>query len=411
MSLFSDVKVAPPIEVFALNKGFASDTCPDKCNLGVGAYRTEEGKPWVLPVVRDAEIKIAKELTTNHEYLPVLGTDGFTSASTRLLLGEDNIAFEQKRVCGIQTLSGTGALRIGAEFLAKILGRTTFYFSKPTWENHRQVFLNAGFTTPKEYRYWDPVQKNVDIDGFLEDLNNAPENSVIILHCCAHNPTGCDPTKEQWQKILDVVKKRKLFPFFDSAYQGFASGDPEADSWPVRYAVSEGFELFCAQSYAKNFGLYNERVGNLTIVTHNEEVLTPMKSQFTILIRAMYSTPPNHGSQIVSLVLNDPSLRNEWLECIKTMSSRIILMRKELKRHLTELKTPGTWDHITQQIGMFSYTGLNEKQVEHLIQKHHIYLLKSGRINMCGINSNNVAYVARAIDDAVRSVSGVSSPL
>lgn len=361
------------------------------------AYRTAEGKPWVLPVVKKAENKIVGDETLNHEYLPVLGLDSFTKAATELLLGKDSKAIEEKRAFGIQTLSGTGALRIGAEFLAQILGKRNFYYSEPTWENHHKVFISSGFTNANKYRYWDPITRGVDFEGMLADISEAPESSVIILHACAHNPTGCDPTEEQWCRLADVMKEKKLFPFFDSAYQGFASGDPVKDAFAVRYFVSRGFELFCSQSFAKNFGLYNERVGNLTVVQKDPATTAPVASQLTLLVRGMYSNPPAFGARIVSTVLNDHELREEWMECIKTMSSRIIKMRKALYDQLTKLGTPGTWTHITQQIGMFSYTGLNPQQVKILIEKFHIYLLSSGRINMCGLNENNVNYVAEAI--------------
>lgn len=199
------------------------------------------------------------------------------------------------------------------------------------------------------------------MDGLLEDLTKAPEGAVIILHACAHNPTGCDPTPEQWAKIADVLEKRKLFPFFDSAYQGFASGDPVRDAFAVRYFVERGFELFCAQSYAKNFGLYCERIGNLVVVQKEAKTTAAVASQLTLIVRAMYSNPPAFGARIVGTVLNDVNLRKEWSECIKIMSSRIIRMRQALYNELTKLQTPGTWDHITSQIGMFSYTGLNGK--------------------------------------------------
>lgn len=218
---------------------------------------------------------------------------------------------------------------------------------------------------------------------------------------CAHNPTGCDPTKEQWVKIADVIEEKKLFPFFDSAYQGFASGDPVHDAFAVRYFVERGFECFCSQSFAKNFGLYNERIGNLTVVQNNAATSANIQSRMTLLVRFMYSNPPAFGGRIVGKVLNSPELRQEWMDSIKSMSSRIIKMRNLLKAELINLKTPGTWDHITQQIGMFSYTGLTEEQVKILIEKHHIYLLASGRINMCGLNEKNVKYVAQSIHDAI----------
>ncbi|XP_023309206.2 aspartate aminotransferase, cytoplasmic [Lucilia cuprina] len=403
-SIYDCVEKGPAIEVFALNRAFQEDTNAKKANLGVGAYRTSEGKPWVLPVVRKTEIKIASDDTINHEYLPVLGTEAFTKAATTLLLGEDSPALSENRAFGVQTLSGTGALRIGAEFLRRQMNRKVFYYSDPTWENHHKVFMDAGFEQPNTYHYWDQSKRVLDIEGLLADLEKAPEGAVIILHACAHNPTGCDPTHEQWVQIADLMERKKLFPFFDSAYQGFASGDPDYDAWAVRYFIKRGFELFCAQSFAKNFGLYCERVGNLSVVSNTPAVKEAVQSQFTLLVRGMYSNPPAYGSRIVSTVLNNADLRKEWMDCIKIMSSRIIKMRQALRQRLEELKTPGTWEHITQQIGMFSYTGLNEKQVRILIDEYHIYLLKTGRINMCGLNENNVNYVAEAINAAVTRI-------
>jgi len=400
-SRYDVVEQAPPIEVFALTRGFTEDKFPQKVNLGVGAYRTDEGKPWVLPVVRQVEQSMANDDSLNKEYLPVLGLEAMASAATKMLLGEDSTPLKEGRAFGIQSLSGTGALRVGAEFLCRILGYDTVYISDPSWENHNLVFKNAGFKTFKTYRYWDPTTKGLDFKGMISDLESAPENAVVILHACAHNPTGVDPTMEQWEEIASVVRSKRLFPFFDSAYQGFASGSLERDAVAVRYFAEKGFEFVCAQSFAKNFGLYAERVGNLTVVTENKENIPKVKSQITLLIRAMYSNPPKHGATVVATVLNNPALFAQWQHCIETMSSRIKLMRAGLKERLIKLGTPGTWDHITQQIGMFSYTGLNPRQVEYLINDKHIYLLKSGRINMCGVTSSNIDYVAQSIHDAV----------
>lgn len=263
------------------------------------------------------------------------------------------------------------------------------------------MFLSAGFTDGHYYRYWDPNTRAIDFEGFCADLKNAPEGAVIILHACAHNPTGCDPTKEQWVKLADIIEEKKLFPFFDSAYQGFASGDPVHDAFAVRYFVERGFELFCSQSFAKNFGLYNERVGNLCVVQSSSTTSAAVQSRMTLLVRYMYSNPPAFGGRIVSKVLNTPELRQEWMDSIRNMSSRIIKMRHLLKEELNILKTPGNWDHVTNQIGMFSYTGLNEDQVKILINKFHVYLLSSGRINMCGLNEKNYKYVAYAIHEAI----------
>jgi len=405
MSRFSSVEAAPPIEVFQLSRDFQADTDPRKVSLGVGAYRTDDGKPWVLPVVKKAELKLADQVEKeeiNHEYLPVLGLESFSSAATGMLMGADHPAIAEGRAFGVQCLSGTGALRVGAEFLARILGYRTFYFSDPTWGNHGLIFKNAGFTEVKKYRYWDKDNKAFDFTGMMEDLEAAPENSVIILHAVAHNPTGIDPTQEQWCKIADLMERKNLFPFLDCAYQGFASGCLDTDAWTLRYFASRGFELFCAQSFAKNYGLYNERAGNLTVLLKSADLVANFKSQITLVVRAMYSNPPAHGARIVDTVLKDPALFQEWRDCIKIMANRIIAMRQALRERLEKLGTPGTWNHITDQIGMFSFTGLTPEMCQFLTHEKHVYLLKSGRISMCGVNPGNIDYVAESICEAVK---------
>ncbi|KAL3280845.1 hypothetical protein HHI36_004074 [Cryptolaemus montrouzieri] len=401
MSKFNSVSLGPPIEVFELNRAYNEDTFKNKVNLGVGAYRTENGEPWVLPVVRQAEKALANDESLNKEYLPVLGLEAFTKAASLLLLGANSSAIKENRVFGIQSLSGTGCLKIGAEFLHSQLGCSVVYYPKPTWENHKLLFRNTGYTELREYRYWSDKNRGLDIKGFLEDLNQAPENAVIILHAVAHNPTGCDPTEEEWAQIADVMEARKLFCFFDCAYQGFSSGDIDKDAKAVRYFESRGFEMFIAQSFAKNFGLYNERVGNLTVVVKDNALIPHLKSQFTLNIRGMYSNPPSHGARIIAYILNNVDLCEQWKNNVKTMADRLIQMRKELRGALERLRAPGNWEHITNQIGMFSYTGLDEAQSEYMVKKHHIYMLKSGRMSMAGLTSKNVEYVASAVVDTL----------
>ena len=286
---FSNVAAAPPIEVFQLSRDYQADPHPKKVSLGVGAYRTDAGKPWILPCVKSAERRLAERTEQeeiNHEYLPVLGLESFCTAATAMLLGEKSAAVKEGRAFGAQALSGTGALRIGAEFLRRITGLDTVLHSDPTWGNHGLIFRNAGFPSVRKYRYWDTGRKGLDFPGMMADLEAAPERAVIILHACAHNPTGVDPTKEQWAAIAEVMRRRNLFPFFDCAYQGFASGCLDTDAWSVRYFVEQGFELFCSQSFSKNFGLYNERAGNLTVVAGEAAVAENFKSQLTLIIRA-----------------------------------------------------------------------------------------------------------------------------
>ncbi|XP_012687712.1 aspartate aminotransferase, cytoplasmic [Clupea harengus] len=409
MSLFAEVPLAAPVAVFKLSADFRDDKDPKKVNLGVGAYRTDDSQPWVLPVVKKVEKLIVEDGSLNHEYLPILGLPEFRSSASKIALGDDSPAVKENRVGAVQCLGGTGALKIGAEFLRRWYNgvdntNTPIYVSAPTWENHNAVFAQAGFTDVRPYHYWDAANRGLDLSGFLGDLEAAPEHSVFVLHACAHNPTGTDPTQDQWKQIAEVMKRRSLFVFFDSAYQGFASGSLEKDAWAVRYFVSEGFEMFCAQSFSKNFGLYNERVGNLTVVARDPENLERTLSQMEKIVRVTWSNPPSQGARIVATTLNSPELFQEWKDNVKTMADRVLLMRAQLKAKLLALGTPGTWEHITEQIGMFSFTGLNPKQVEYMVKEKHVYLMASGRINMCGLTTKNIDYVAESIHETVTKV-------
>ncbi|KAL7734371.1 hypothetical protein ACLKA6_010706 [Drosophila palustris] len=401
-SAFGNVKVTIPAEVFHLTKLYLEDKNENKVNLGVGAYRTDENKPYVLPIVKKCEFEVVNDPKMNHEYLPMSGNPDFVKAATEFLLGADCKALAEKRVAAVQTVSGSSACRLAAEFLAQSLKRRTLYLPNPTWENHAKIFKQAGFKQIKEYPYWNSKRLTLDMPGLLSALTSATEGAVVILHGTAHNPTGLDPTKKQWKQIAEAMKLNKLFPFIDIAYQGFATGDPERDAWAVRYFCKEGFELMAAQSFSKNMGLYNERVGNLVTVLNDKELVAAVTSQLTLFIRTNYSNPPAFGSRVVAKVLSDKKNKEEWLTTIKEMTDRVKKMRKELSEILSKLKTPGRWDHIVKQRGMFSYSGLTEQQVEKLRKEYHIYMLKSGRINVCGLNTNNIDYVAESIDKVVR---------
>lgn len=401
MSRFAQVQAAPAIPIFALSRAYQADTHPKKVDLGIGAYRDDTARPWVLPVVRKAQIAIANDESLNFEYLNQFGLPEFTKAATELLLGADSPIIKENRVISCQTLSGTGALSLVAALLVKVMNYKTVYHSKPTWGNHIDIFKYAGCDDVRPYRYWDAENRKIDFAGMTEDLRAAPKDSVIIFHACAHNPTGIDPTDEQWKELADICEEKGLFPLFDCAYQGFASGSVDQDIKSFRYFISRGFETVCCQSFAKNFGLYNQRVGNLAIIVKDSQSVEPIRSQLALLVRKYYSNPPAAGARIVGKVLNDPSLLAEWKAAIQEMSSRILAMRKALRQHLEDLKTPGEWNHITEQIGMFSYTGLNRDQVRYLIDEFHIYLPDDGRISLAGLNTRNVQYVAEAINKAV----------
>ena len=362
-------------------------------NLGVGAYRDDAGKPYVLSCVRKAEKHIF-ENKLDKEYLPITGLADMVKASMKLAYG-NGVALD--KVAGTQAISGTGALRIGGAFLAKFYPHSKkIYLPNPSWGNHTPIMKDSGLEV-QQYRYFDKSTIGLDLKGMLEDLDKAPSKSIIMLHACAHNPTGVDPTPEQWKQISQVVKSKEHFVFFDMAYQGFASGDIDKDAFAVRQFIKDGHQVCLAQSYAKNMGLYGERVGAFSIVCSSPEEQKAVESQIKIIVRPMYSNPPMNGARLVSHVLNTPVLYQEWLGEVKMMADRIISMRSALKKDLHDLGSAHNWDHITRQIGMFCFTGLKPEQVDKLMKEHHVYLTKDGRISIAGISSKNVGYLAESI--------------
>lgn len=394
-STWANVPQGPPDAILGITEAFKKDKEPKKINLGVGAYRDDNGKPYVLNVVRKAEEILLKE-NLDKEYAGITGIPSFTSASAELAYGPDSPVITENRLAITQSISGTGALRIGGAFLERFYPTKKILVPTPTWANHAAVFKDSGLEVEK-YRYYDSNTISLDIDGLLDDLEKAPDASVVLLHACAHNPTGVDPTPEQWRRISEVVKRKGHFPFFDMAYQGFASGDINKDAYAVRYFVEQGHQIALTQSFAKNMGLYGERTGAFSLVAADSEEKARIESQLKILIRPLYSNPPIHGARIVSTVLNDPALKAQWLEEVKLMADRMIEMRALLKKNLEELGSKKDWSHVTSQIGMFCYTGLTPQQVERLANEFSIYGTKDGRISICGINSSNVAYLAEAI--------------
>ncbi|KAJ5966229.1 hypothetical protein N7481_012943 [Penicillium waksmanii] len=403
------VAAAPEDPLFGLMKAYREDPSDKKVDLGIGAYRDNNAKPWILPVVKKADDAIHNDPSLNHEYLSIGGLAEFTSAAQKLIVGSDSAAIRENRICSLQTISGTGAVHLGGLFLSKFHPqKPTIYLSNPTWANHNQIFTNVGLKLAN-YPYFSKETKGLDFDGMLQALRAAPAGSIILLHACAHNPTGVDPSQDQWREIATVMREHSHFPFFDTAYQGFASGDLVRDSWAIRYFIEQGFELCVAQSFAKNFGLYGERTGAFHFVsapgadaaTANSHIA----SQLAILQRSEISNPPAYGARIASRVLNDPVLFAEWEDDLRTMSGRILEMRRGLRERLEARGTPGSWDHITTQIGMFSFTGLSEAQVKTLREKWHVYMTKNGRISMAGLNTNNLDYFAEAVDSVVRESS------
>ncbi|XP_022082242.1 aspartate aminotransferase, mitochondrial-like isoform X2 [Acanthaster planci] len=395
---WSHVEMGPPDPILGVTEAFKRDSNPNKMNLGVGAYRDDEGKPFVLPTVRKAEAKIAAS-NMDHEYLGITGLPEFTKASARLAFGEDSEVISSGRNVTVQGVSGTGSLRIGGNYLARFFpGIKSIYLPTPSWGNHTPIFRDSGLEV-KSYRYYDKNTCGFDAAGAMEDISKIPEKSIIILHACAHNPTGVDPKPEQWEELSRIIKDRQLFPFFDMAYQGFASGDPARDAWGLRHFIAEGHTLALSQSYAKNMGLYGQRVGGFSLVCADPDEAKRCESQLKIIIRPMYSNPPLNGARIASLIMNTPELNAEWKKELELMSGRIISMRTQLVDNLRKEGSTRDWSHITDQIGMFCFTGLKPDQVERLIKDFSVYLTKDGRISVAGISSKNNAYLAHAMHE------------
>jgi aspartate aminotransferase, cytoplasmic len=402
---FDSVPEEPEDAIFGIKRAYEADTDERKLNLGIGAYRTEDGRPYVLRCVIAAEermLALEKEGKLNKEYLPIDGLPDFRRVTAELMYGKESAVLAHNRLAAIQTISGTGAVRVGAEFLRRLGSPdVAVYLSDPTWGNHRKIMEHAGFAQVRTYAYYDDASRSINIDGMLADLGAAEAGSIVLLQPCAHNPTGLDPSEAQWASIAGVCEQRSLLPFFDCAYQGYASGCLTRDAFAVRLFAERGFRFLLAQSYSKNFGLYGERAGMLSAVCATAESAAAVASQLKSIARGMYSNPPKHGALIVNTVLNDDELRAQWIVELKSMAQRIADMRAALHAALVERKTPGDWSHITGQSGMFSYTGLTRTQVALLTEKYHIYLSGSGRISIAGLSAATVPYLADAIHDAV----------
>lgn len=388
--------MGPPDAILGVTEAYKRDTNPKKINLGVGAYRDDNGKPFVLPSVKQAE-KAITDAKLDKEYLPISGCPIFCKSVAGLAFGDNSSIISNGLNATVQGISGTGSLRIGASFISKWFSPSkVVYMPSPTWGNHVPIFKHSGLDV-KQYRYYDEKTCGFDFKGALDDISKIPEGSVILLHACAHNPTGVDPTPEQWKELSAVVKQRKLFPYFDMAYQGFASGDVDKDAFAVRLFLDDGHCLALAQSFAKNMGLYGERAGAFSLVCSSKEEADRTMSQLKILIRPMYSNPPLHGALIVRTILTQPDLRKVWLGDVKGMADRIISMRSSLVDFLKKEGSKHNWQHISDQIGMFCFTGLTPQQVERLTKDFSVYLTKDGRISVAGITSGNVQYLANAI--------------
>ena len=393
-SLFSNVELAPRDPILGLNEQFNADPNPNKVNLGVGVYFDDNGKLPVLNCVATAERQLL-ESPKAKGYLPIDGIAAYNKAVQGLVFGLGSEAVKSGRVATVQALGGTGGLKVGADFLKRLSPDATVLISDPSWENHRALFANAGFDVAS-YPYYDAATRGIRFDAMLAALQAAPPGTVVVLHACCHNPTGCDLTPAQWQQVADVVKVGRLVAFLDMAYQGFGDGI-EPDGALIAQFIATGSAFFVATSFSKSFSLYGERVGALSVVCANGDEYARVLSQLKIVIRTNYSNPPTFGAQVVATVLGTPVLRDQWEGELQGMRERIRATRHALVAKLTAAGVQGDLSYIVQQKGMFSYSGLAREQMQRLRSEFGVYGLDSGRICVAAINSKNIDAVVVAL--------------
>ena len=394
MSLFSAVEMAPRDPILGLNEQFNADTNPAKVNLGVGVYFDDNGKLPLLQCVQAAE-KAMMSTPTARGYLPIDGIAAYDSAVKGLVFGEGSEPVTSGRVATVQAIGGTGGLKIGADLLKKISPNATVLISDPSWENHRALFTNAGFTVDT-YAYYDANKRGVNFEAMLASLNAAAAGTIVVLHACCHNPTGYDITPAQWEQVIAVVKARDLTPFLDMAYQGFGYGIQE-DGAVIGQFVAAGLRFFVSTSFSKSFSLYGERVGGLSVLCADKEEASRVLSQLKIVIRTNYSNPPTHGGAVVAAVLNNPELRAIWEAELGDMRVRIKAMRQKLVDGLKAAGVAQDMSFITTQIGMFSYSGLSKDQMVRLRTEFGVYGTDTGRMCVAALNSKNIDYVCASI--------------
>ncbi len=392
--MFQKVDAYAGDPILSLMERFKEDPRSDKVNLSIGLYYNEDGIIPQLQAVADAEARLNAQPHGVSLYLPMEGLNSYRHAIAPLLFGADHPVLKQNRVASIQTLGGSGALKVGADFLKRYFPQSRVWVSDPTWENHIAIFEGAGFEV-STYPWFDDETNGVRFEAFLAKLQTLPERDIVLLHPCCHNPTGADLSNAQWDEVVKVLKARNLIPFLDIAYQGFGAG-MEDDAYAIRAIASAGLPMLVSNSFSKIFSLYGERVGGLSIVCDDAETAGRVLGQLKATVRRNYSSPPNFGAQVVAAVLNDPALKASWLAEVEAMRTRILAMRQTLVDALKEAVPGKNFDYLLKQRGMFSYTGLSAAQVDRLREEFGVYLIASGRMCVAGLNSRNVQRVAQA---------------
>ena len=393
-NVLAQVEMAPRDPILGVTEAFVADKNPKKVNLGVGIYYDDTGKVPVLECVRRAEREMA-EKSAPRAYLPIDGLAAYDKAVQTLVFGADSPALKDNRVITVQTLGGTGGLKVGADFLRRLLPQAQVWISEPSWENHRAIFENAGFAV-NAYPYYDAPTHGVNFAGMIESLRGLPAGSIVVLHACCHNPTGVDLTPDQWATVVETVNQRGLVPLLDIAYQGLGDG-LDADAAAVRLFAKAGGVGFVSNSFSKTFSLYGERVGGLSVVAGTGDEAARALSQIKRLVRTNYSNPPTHGGQIVAAVLTSPEARAQWEQELGHMRERIRKVRQQLVEQLRAKAPKHDFTFVSRQRGMFSYSGLSKQAVTRLREEFSIYAIDTGRICVAAINSKNIDYVSDAI--------------
>ena len=393
-SLLAQVPMAPSDPILGITEAYLADQNPRKVNLGVGVYYDDAGKVPLLECVRRAESERLKAAPPRN-YLPIDGLAAYDRSVQELVFGKEFAALIEKRIVTVQAIGGTGGLKIGADFLKHIAPQASVWISDPSWENHRQLFEQAGFAV-KSYRYYDPKTRGLDFTGMQESLNRIAAGSIVVLHACCHNPTGVDLTKDQWGSVLEIVRERGLIPFLDLAYQGFADGIEE-DAYPARLFAGAMTPVFLSSSFSKSVSLYGERVGALSVVTASPDEAKRVLSHVKRIVRTNYSNPPTHGSEIVATILGSNELRTLWEKDVAEMRERMKAMRRLLVEKIKARVPSADFGFVLKQRGMFSYSGLTTEQVRRLRDEYSIYTIDTGRICIAALTTKNVDYVADAI--------------
>jgi aspartate/tyrosine/aromatic aminotransferase len=400
--MWKNIQPAPPDSILGLTEQFKRDQNPKKVNLGVGVYKDNDGKTPILEAVKKAEQMLLASQTTK-SYLPISGDPAYGQAVQKLVLGEDSAPLQASRAVTVHAPGGTGALKVGADLLKRFKPQARVWVSSPTWANHNGIFGDAGFEI-ESYSYYNPESKGLDFDRMISDLGTVPAGDIVILHTCCHNPSGVDLDQAGWDAVVRMAEQQGWIPFLDFAYQGFGDGVVE-DRYAVEQFGASGIDFLVASSFSKNFGLYNERTGALTLIAPRADEAAVAMSHLKTVVRTNYSNPPAHGGLVATIILDDSQLYQQWLTELADMRVRIKNMRQALVKGLAGCGVPGDFSFIEQQRGMFSFSGLSDDVVQWLRDEKGIYMVGGGRINLAGLTTNNIDYVCRSISEAMKIVS------